>query len=107
MDDITGIDISKATLDAFRRSTGEHRQFPNDPAGCKALVRWLGIGPQRVVFEPIGPYHRGLELALAKAGLHTIKVNPRSARRFAEATGVLAKTDRIDARGSGGYGRHS
>lgn len=98
MDDTIGIDISKATLDAFRRSTGEHRQFPNDPSGCKALIRWVGTEPLRVVFEPTGPYHRGLELALAKVGLHTIKVNPRSARRFAEVTGVLAKTDRIDAR---------
>lgn len=98
MDDTIGIDISKATLDAFRRSTGEHRQFPNDPSGCKALIRWVGTEPLRVVFEPTGTYHRGLELALAKVGLHTIKVNPRSARRFAEATGVLAKTDRIDAR---------
>ena len=104
MFDTIGIDISKATLDAFRRSTGEHRQFSNDPAGCKTLIRWIGAGSLRVVFEPTGPYHRGLELALVKAGLHTIKVNPRSARRFAEATGVLAKTDRIDARVLAGMG---
>ncbi|MGX5851976.1 hypothetical protein ACWGTO_34030, partial [Mesorhizobium sp. PL10] len=26
-----------------------------------------------------------------------VKVNPRQARRFAEATGRLAKTDRLDA----------
>ena len=98
MDDTIGIDISKATLDAFKRGTREHRQFSNDAAGCKALIRWIGAGSFRVVFEPTGPYHRGLELALVTAGLHTVKVNPRSARRFAEATGVLAKTDRIDAR---------
>jgi transposase len=29
--------------------------------------------------------------------LRTVKVNPRQARRFAEATGRLAKTDRLDA----------
>ena len=51
----------------------------------------------RVVFEPTGPYHRLLEQALVAAGLCGIKVNPRYARRFAEATGELAKTDRIDA----------
>jgi transposase len=34
---------------------------------------------------------------LPAAGLCAIKVNPRYARRFAEATGELAKTDRIDA----------
>src|SRR5580704_6999936 len=37
------------------------------------------------------------EHALAKAGLPLVKVNPRQARRFAEATGKLAKTDRLDA----------
>ena len=30
-------------------------------------------------------------------GLPMVKVNPRQARRFAEAIGTLAKTDRIDA----------
>jgi len=51
----------------------------------------------RIVFEPTGPYHRLLEQMLTKAGIDAVKVNPRSARRFAEATGELAKTDRIDA----------
>jgi transposase len=37
------------------------------------------------------------EQSLTKAGIAIIKVNPRYARRFAEATGELAKTDRIDA----------
>src|SRR5580698_3984608 len=44
-----------------------------------------------------GPYHRAFEHALAKAGLPLVKVNPRQARRFAEATGKLAKTARLDA----------
>lgn len=44
-----------------------------------------------------GPYHRLFESACARAGLALCKVNPKNARRFAEAIGVLAKTDRIDA----------
>ncbi|MER8770703.1 transposase [Mesorhizobium sp. M0092] len=47
--------------------------------------------------EPTGAYHRGFECRLAEAGLLLVKVNPRQARRFAEATGKLAKTDRCDA----------
>ena len=97
MQDTIGIDISKPILDAFRVTTGEHRQFPNDKAGCLALIRWIGKGPVRVVFEPTGPYHRLLEQSPTKAGIAIVKVNPRYARRFAEATGELAKTDRIDA----------
>ena len=39
-----------------------------------------------------------------RGGLHLVKVNPRSVRRFAEATGILAKTDRIDAKVLAGMG---
>ena len=51
----------------------------------------------RVVFEPTGPYHRAVERALGVAGVPFVKVNPRQARRFAEAAGKLPKTDRLDA----------
>jgi transposase len=62
-------------------------------------MRTLRRGPvARVVFEATGPYHRDLERALAVAGLPAAKVNPRQARRFAQATGKLTKTDRCDAR---------
>lgn len=97
MHDTIGVDISKPTLDAFQLSSGEHRQFSNDKAGCAALIRWISKEPVRVVFEPTGPYHRLFEASLVAAGLRAVKVNPRSARRFAEATGELAKTDQIDA----------
>ena len=97
MKDTVGVDISKPAFDAFRLNTGEHRQFPNDRAGCTALIRWIGAATIRVVFEPTGPFHRRFEAALVEAGIEAVKVNPRSARRFAEATGRLAKTDRIDA----------
>lgn len=97
MNDTIGVDISKPILDAFRLSAREHRQFPNDRAGCAALIRWIGASAVRVVFEPTGPYHRIFEASLVAAGIEAVKVNPRSSRRFAEATGELAKTDRIDA----------
>jgi transposase len=92
-----GVDISKDTLDVHRMDDGASRRFVNDKAGCKALIRWIGGHAARIVFEPTGPYHRAFEGLLAKAGLPLVKVNPRQARRFAEATGKLAKTDRLDA----------
>jgi transposase len=62
------------------------------------LIKWLAPRQvARVVFEATGAYHRLLERALADAGLPGVKVNPRQARRFAEAIGKLAKTDRCDA----------
>jgi transposase len=44
-----------------------------------------------------GAYHRALSQALERAAQPFCKVNPRQARRFAQAIGQLAKTDRIDA----------
>lgn len=92
-----GVDVSKDTLDAHRHPHGDRRRFANDAAGFKALIAWIANPVSRVVFEPTGPYHGALERALADAGLPIVKVNPRQARRFAEATGKLAKTDRLDA----------
>lgn len=96
--DTIGVDVSKDHLDAHRLADGASRRFANDKRGHKALIKWLAQTPvERVVFEPTGPYHRELERALGAAGIPFAKVNPRQARRFAEATGKLAKTDRLDA----------
>ena len=51
----------------------------------------------RVIFEPTGAYHRGLERQLGDAGVPMVKINPFQARRFAEAIGQRAKTDAVDA----------
>ena len=92
-----GVDVSKDALDVHRHPDGDERRFANTAAGHKALISWIGGKADRIVFEPTGPYHAALERALAKAGLPMVKVNPRQVRRFAEATGKLAKTDRMDA----------
>lgn len=99
--DTIGVDISKDHLDAHRLSDGVIRRFANDCAGHRAFMGWLGqsetVHDMRIVYEPTGPYHRAFERRLAAAGTALVKVNPRQARRFAEATGKLAKTDRLDA----------
>jgi transposase len=93
-----GIDISKETLAAYRLPDNQCIEVANDRVGQKALVRWIGKqNGSLVVFEATGAYHRHLEAALAANGTAFAKVNPRQARRFAEATGRLAKTDRVDA----------
>ena len=93
-----GIDVSKDTLGAYRLADRQHLQVANDRAGLRALTRWIGQdNPPLVVFEATGAYHRQLEAALSAADVSCAKVNPRQARRFAEATGRLAKTDRVDA----------
>ena len=96
--DTIGVDVSKDHLDAHRLADGATRRFANTKGGHKALIKWLTETPlYRVVFEPTGPYHRAVERALGASGVPFVKVNPRQARCFAEATGKLAKTDRLDA----------
>lgn len=95
---IIGVDVSKDRLDAHRLPDGEARAFANDRAGHRALLKWVGARARLVAYEPTGAYHRAMEGALAKAGVPLCKINPRQARRFAEATGAVAKTDLIDAR---------
>lgn len=92
-----GVDVSKDFLDAGRLPDQEVQRFPNTEAGRTALLRWIGADADRVVFEPTGHYSKPLERALDAAGLPAVKVNPGRARRFAEASGILAKTDTIDA----------
>jgi transposase len=93
-----GVDISKDFLDVAFHPASEAARFANDAKGHRALIKHLrAFKVARVVFEATGAYHRLFERTLAQAGLPMVKVNPRQARRFAEATGKLAKTDRCDA----------
>jgi transposase len=98
MNDTIGIDISKDTLDTYWLSKRKHKQFANTKTGLRALICWVRQAEvPLVVFEATGVYHRLLEVSLALHDFPFARVNPRQARRFAEGTGTLAKTDRVDA----------
>jgi len=99
MNEVTiGIDVSKAVLDVATHPHGEIQQFSNNKTGLKAMGKWLkGQTVSLVVFEATGAYHKALETALDRAGVAFAKVNPLRAKRFAQAVGQLAKTDRTDA----------
>ena len=64
-----GVDISKDHLDLCRRPHGAARRFSNGRRGHRSLIAWLGeTEVARVVYQPTGPYHRGVERALAGDG---------------------------------------
>lgn len=101
---LIGIDVSKATLDATRANGQEviRRQFNNTPGGHRQFIRWAvhGSDSARVCLEATGIYHLQLALALDRhPAIELMVVNPRAARRFAQAHMVRAKTDAIDADG--------
>ena len=98
MDNIIGIDVSKDTLDVHRIADGSQCQFPNSATGHTKLLKWIEArSTALVVFEATGAYHRQLEQLLSAKAVPFIKVNPKQARRFAQASGKLAKTDRVDS----------
>lgn len=69
-----------------------------DPEGIAALGRFcVEHGVELVVMEATGGYEKLPFGLLWAAGLPCAIANARSVRRFAEAMGVLEKTDRIDA----------
>jgi transposase len=93
-----GVDISKENLDVHLHPDGASHRFANERKGFSALIKWLsGRAITRIVYEPTGAYHRAFERRLLEAGFTLAKVNPRQARRFAEAIGTNAKTDAVDA----------
>jgi transposase len=94
-----GVDVSKATLDVAFGSDGEVIQVGNDEVGIAALVARLQESrPALVVLEATGGYEVLAAAALAGRGLPVAVVNPRQVRDLAKGLGILAKTDRIDAR---------
>lgn len=98
---VVGIDVSKAALDVACGVDSPVRRFDNSPRGHRLLARAvqkLTPTPQRIVMEATGGYEHALLRLLTDRQLPAIRVNPRQVRDFARATGVLAKTDAIDAR---------
>ena len=92
-----GIDVSKQHLDACWDS--QNQRVVNDANGWDGLIAKLKEAKvDLVVIEATGGYERGLVSALQGAGIVVARVNPRQARDFAKSMGVLAKTDRVDAR---------
>lgn len=93
-----GIDISKTSFDVDSYPVAQPTCFTNDEPGRAAAANYLrGLQPSLIVVEATGGLEAPLVGQLATAGLSVAVVNPRQARDFAKAIGVLAKTDRVDA----------
>lgn len=97
-----GVDVAAETLSVEIASDGEvavRLEFANTAAGHKALIKRLTKKGRRarVCLEATGMYSLDLALALHQAGIAVMVVNPKIAKRFAEALGERSKTDRIDA----------
>jgi transposase len=93
-----GIDVSKDCLDVCLGAEAAVERFANDLEGHDRLAQHLSDrGVALIVLEATGGYEAAVAGALQAAGLPVAIVNPRQARDFARALGLLAKTDAIDA----------
>ncbi|MFC2022965.1 IS110 family transposase [Chloroflexota bacterium] len=94
-----GVDVAKSTLDVAVTDSEEARQFANNDKGISQAVSYIaGLKPTIIILEATGNLEMPLAAALQADCLPVAVINPRQVRDFARATGVLAKTDTIDAR---------
>jgi len=93
-----GIDVSKASLEVAWWGQKGSTRFQNTGAGIETLIKQLKQEPLAlIVVEATGGYEQAVVGALAQAGLPVALLNPTRVRRFAQARGQHAKTDRLDA----------
>lgn len=105
---VVGVDIAKDSFDAYFSDTEKWLTTTNDQTGFRQLLGELpAAGSCLVVVEATGGYQRELVAELIAAGHPVAVVNPRQVRDFARGLGILAKTDRIDARVIARFGQQA
>ena len=101
-----GIDVSKKTLDIAVGQKGKFQTIDNSPIAIRRFVS--SLVPQtiaQVVIESTGGLEQPIIRALSGASISVALINPARVRHFAKATGLYAKTDRLDARVLAEYGK--
>jgi transposase len=96
-----GVDVSKDTLDICIMAAGVEvsSHFANTLEGIAGIVQLCREHQvEIVVAEATGGLQRSLALAMISAKISIAVVNPGRIRHYAQAEGMIAKTDKVDAR---------
>lgn len=94
-----GIDVAKDEVVVAVWPTNEMWTCGTQSRALRGLAKKLAaLAPAVVVLEPTGGYELPVLAALDDAALPATLVEPGRVRHFARAAGLLAKTDRLDAR---------
>lgn len=99
-----GVDVAKAHLDvAWAESV---RRLPNQRSGHAALIGWIkqSARPVQLICEASGGYEQALLACLAQNEVKVTLVQAVRVRQYARAAGILAKTDKIDAKVLAAFG---
>ena len=98
-----GIDVSKATIDAFIHGINQHKQFPNVTRGFDSLCIWIqrnftdiDLKDVHVSFEHTGLYSLPLAFYLEQASIPFSMIGALQVKR---SLGVVrGKNDKIDSK---------
>ncbi|WP_231758783.1 IS110 family RNA-guided transposase [Microbulbifer elongatus] len=94
-----GADIGKAFLDIYIHERDRYWQIDNTKTAINKWIKAIRrFKVERVVLEATGRYERLFYEQLVEVGIPVVIVNPLKVRRYAGAAGVLAKTDKVDAK---------
>lgn len=94
-----GIDVSQDMLDMAAYPTGQLWQYKNSKSGiAKTVAKLKAVEPKLIVMEATGGLEQALKNALDEAGLAVAVVNPKRVRDYGRSLGILAKTDKLDAK---------
>src|SRR5436190_5854066 len=93
-----GVDVAKKSLDLS--GLGRSEELPNDAKGHRRFLSLLAKSsqPVHVILEASGGYEQALVRQLHEAKIAVSVLEPSRVRAFAQAKGLRAKTDPIDAR---------
>ena len=101
-----GIDVSKKTLDIAIGQNGSFQTIDNEAKAIRYFVSSLEKeNISQVVIESTGGLEMPVISSLTNASIPVALINPARVRHFAKATGLYAKTDRLDARILALYGK--
>lgn len=101
-----GIDVAKNHLDVCILPLNKTKRFKNNELGIISLIEFIGDNKkiERIILEPTGGYEELVLETLEEKGYKISMVNASQIRAFARANGILAKTDKIDAKVLADYG---
>lgn len=101
-----GIDVAKETLAVYIDSSEESLDCLNQAKALRKLARRLRKdNPALIVVEATGGYERTVVDVFSEFGLPVVVCFPKRVRQFALGLGLIAKTDKLDARTLAYYGR--
>ena len=103
-----GIDVSKEKVDLgwvrdAAKNKVKSKVFANKVKDFEAVASWItknaGVSPDEVLItlEPTGVYHQHLADYLGDQGFNIFLVNAGLAKKYAQAVGIVHKTDKSDA----------